>query len=123
MHFVRDSSNQPQTKEDQAVLPTALSGGTPGSSEGHRQSAFVVFVVGGIACFVLRYPCTHMGTCTHTYHGPWPGRVQVGCLVLLPLLWGHLEEHWCDLSEDIFLHTQEGRDLVSPIRRVESKTH
>lgn len=119
MHFVCDSSNQPQTKEHQAVLPTAFAGGTRGSSEGHRHSAFVVY---GMARFVLRYPCTHMCTCTHTYHGPWPGRVQVGCLVLPPL-WGHLEEHWCDLSEDLFLHTQERRDLVSPIRRVESKTH
>ena len=70
MHCVHDSSSQSQTKEHQAVLPTAFAGGTRGSSKGHRQSAFVVFVVYGMACFVLRYSMrAHLHACTHA---PWP---------------------------------------------------
>lgn len=103
MHCVRDSSNQPRTKERQAVLPTAFAGGMQGSSEGHRRSAFVFLLF-------MEWPalCSRIHACTgtQTHCGHWPGRARVCCWLLLPLR-GHLEEHGCDLREKSFLHTQE----------------
>lgn len=76
---------------------------------GHLLWSFLLF---------MEWPalCSGMHACmcvrAHAHGGHWPGRVQVCSPLLLHLL-GHPEEHGHDLGGDIFIHTPEGRDLVS----------